>query len=536
MTHGIICAAQPEAAEAGALVLKDGGNAIDAAIACALAQGVVDPLMTGIGGVGSAVVHDAKSGMTENINFLGVAPAAATDDMWLSAIEGETADAFGFMLRDKVNALGHQAPMVPGNLKGYEALLNDYGTKSWSDISRSAIVLADGGWMIRPHVYAYAMQDEEAQGRVHNSDILGYTSEGRTLYLGSDGHIKKPGNLVRNPQLGYLLKTIASEGVDVFYKGDIAGRIADDMKANGGLISKDDLAAYEVVRSPALTGSYRGLNLATNLPGGSGVQVIEALNILEQFDLGTLGHNTPEYIRVLIEAIAYAFNDKRNKVGDPAFVDVPLDQLTDKDYAKSFAAKITANEKASLERMAIAESQDTSHVSTLDEHGNAVTMTHTLGAPSGVIAPGTGFILNGCMGIFDPRPGKAMSIAPGKSYTSSMAPTILFEGNTPHIVIGAPGAAYIPQAITQAIVNSIDFGMTMTEAVSAPRVAITKNQTVEVSNRIPRYVTEEIETMGYGLIRNYLSYAFAGVHGIKVAGDTWQGGADPGRDGVALIV
>ncbi|MEL0018478.1 MAG: gamma-glutamyltransferase [Rickettsiales bacterium] len=539
MTHGIVCAAQPEAAEAGAMALKQGGNAVDAAIACALVQGVIDPLMCGIGGVGSAVVHDAKSGTTENINFLGVAPAAAREDMWEDAIEGETADAFGFMLRDRINAIGPQAVMVPGNLKGYQTLLADYGTMGWQDVSEAAIALADGGWIIRPHVYAYATQDEEAQGRVHNFDILGYTSEGRTLYLGSDGQIKKLGNLVRNPQLGYVLKTIAVEGVDAFYKGEIAGRIADDMKAKGGLITRDDLAAYEVVRSPALEGSYRGLKLATNRPGGSGVQVMETLNVLECFDLAELGHNSPEYIRILAEAIAHAFNDKRNKVGDPAFVDVPLDELTDKGYAKSLAAKIEAGEMTSLERMAVAEaaeSKDTTHVSTLDEFGNAVTMTHTLGAPSGVIVPGTGFILNGCMSIFDPRPGKAMSIAPGKSYTSSMAPAMLFDDEGPQIVIGAPGAAYIPQAIVQAIVNAVDFGMPMSEAVAAPRIAMTKNRTVEVSNRIPRFVTDEIEAMGYGLIRSYLSYAFAGVHGVRRTAAGWQGGADPGRDGVALIV
>ena len=216
MTHGIVCAAQPEAAEAGALVLKAGGNAVDAAIACAVTQGVVDPLMTGIGGVGSALVHDAKSGKTENINFLGVAPASAREDMWVDAIEGETADAFGFILRERINALGHQAPMVPGNLKGYDILLHDYGTMNWSDVTRSAIAYADGGWIVRPHVYFYAMQDEEAQGRVHNTDIVGYTSEGRTLYLESDGQFKSPGSRIRNPVLGRMLKNMASEGNDVF--------------------------------------------------------------------------------------------------------------------------------------------------------------------------------------------------------------------------------------------------------------------------------------------------------------------------------
>ena len=536
MTHGIVCAAQPEAAEAGAMALKNGGNAIDAAVACALAQGVVDPLMTGAGGVGSAVVHDAKSGTTECLNFLGVAPMAAREDMWVDAIEGETADAFGFMLRGRINALGHQAVMVPGNLKGYQALLETYGTLNWLDVCRSAIALADGGWMVRPHVYAYASQDEEAQGQVHNADILGFTAEGRTLYLGPDGQIKKPGNLLRNPQLGNMLKTVAEEGVDAFYKGDIGVRIADDMKAKGGLITRDDLAAYEVVRATPVSGSYRGLKVTTNAPGGSGVQVVETLNILEHFDLRAMGHNTPEYIRTLAEAIAHAFNDKRSKVGDPAFVDVPVGELTDKAYAKALASQIDAGEKAVLQRMDAMESTDTSHVSTLDEYGNAVTMTHTLGAPSGVITLGTGFILNGCMSIFDPRPGMAMSIAPGKSYTSSMSPTILFDDSGPHIVIGAPGAAYIPQAVTQAIVNVVDFGMTMTEAVAAPRIAITKNQIVEVSNRIPQFVTEKIEAMGYGLIRNYLSYAFAGVHGVRSTHDGWQGGADPSRDGVALIV
>ncbi|MBO89070.1 MAG: gamma-glutamyltransferase [Rickettsiales bacterium] len=536
MTHGIVCAAQPEAAEAGALALKAGGNAVDAAIACAVTQGVVDPLMTGIGGVGSALVHDAKSGKTENINFLGAAPASAHEDMWEDAIEGETADAFGFILRERINALGHQAPMVPGNLKGYDILLNEYGTMNWSDVTRSAIAYADGGWIVRPHVYFYAMQDEEAQGRVHNTDIVGYTSEGRKLYLESDGQFRKPGSLIRNPKLSCILKNIASDGIDVFYKGNIAKCIDEDMKAHGGLMTQEDLANYQAVRAPALEGSYRGLRLATNRPGGSGIQVLETLNILENFDLSCLEHNSAEYIRLLAEAISYAFNDKRNKVGDPAFVDVPLDTLSDKNYANAFADKIRAGEKATLTRMNVDEAQDTSHVSTLDEHGNAVTMTHTLGAPSGVIIPGTGFILNGCMGIFDPRVGKAMSIAPGKSYTSSMSPTILFNDAGAHIVIGAPGAAYIPQAITQSIVNTVDFGLSMLEAVSVPRIAITKNQTIEVSNRIPHFVTDEIERMGYGLIRNHLSYAFAGVHGVKTVNDGWQGGADPGRDGVALVV
>jgi len=407
----------------------------------------------------------------------------------------------------------------------------------WADICAAAIQRAEEGRVVRPHVYSYANQDEAAQGRVHNSEILGFTKEGRDLYLGADGLIHRPGTVIRNPDLANTLRLIAAGGVDAYYKGEIAERISDDMASNGGLINREDLANYASVHQPALQSSYRGLGLATNQPGGSGIQVLETLNILENFDLAPMGHNTPNYLRTMAEALAFAYNDKRLEVGDPNFIDVPLDRLTDKTYAADLAARVTRGEAASIDRMAAAaESKDTTHVSTLDEHGNALTMTHTLGAPSGVIVPGTGFILNGCMGIFDPRPGRAMSIAPGKSYTSSMSPTILFEDEAPHIVIGAPGAAYIPQAIIQAIVNSVDFGMRMSDAVAAPRIAVTKNRTIDVSNRIPGYVTEALEAEGYRIDRSHLSYAFAGVHGIKQTDQGWQGGADPGRDGVALVV
>jgi gamma-glutamyltranspeptidase/glutathione hydrolase len=537
MTHGVISAPQPEAVEAGALILKAGGNAVDAGIACALAQGVVDPLMCGLGGVGTALVHVPSIDGPENFNFLGAAPLAAKPDMWVDKIVGETGDGFGFILEGNINALGHQAAMVPGNLAGYWAMHQAYGHLPWADLCSSAIEFASRGWMVRPHVYTYATQDEGALGRVHNSDILGYTEEGRGLYLSDAGVMHRPGTMIKNSGLSYSLALIAKDGAQSLYGGELGECLVDDMATNGGLITIADLENYQVSRRPALTGTYRGFDIATNQPSGSGVQVLETLNILEQFDLTSYTPGAPNYLMLLAEALTYGYNDKRTRVGDPAFVDVPLEALLDKKYAADMATQIKSGQKAELNRLPqFKESTETSHIAVFDEDGNAFSMTHTLGAPSGVIPPDTGFMLNGCMSIFDPRPGQPTSIKPGKSYTSSMSPTLIYRDGTPYLVIGAPGATYIPQAITQAIVNCIDFGMSISDAIAAPRIAVTQNQRIDLSNRIPRYTEEELQATGYGTNRSYLSYAFAGVHGIKIDDGVASGAADPGRDGMALKV
>ena len=537
MKHGIISAPQPEAVEAGALILRAGGNAIDAGIACALTQGVVDPLMCGLGGVGSATVHAPGAGGPESFNFLGVAPRAARADMWESRIVGETGDGFGFILNGNVNALGHQAAMVPGNLAGYGAMHQAYGRLPWADLCKTAIEFAEDGWMVRPHVYSYATQDEGALGRVHNSDILGYTEEGWSLYISDEGTMHRPGTWIKNPGLAESLRLIAKEGVGTLYGGALGLVLTDDMAAQGGLITMADLQDYEVVRQPALRGSYRGHDLATNAPGGSGIQVLETLNILEQFDLNGYELGSPEYIMLMAEALAYAYNDKRTRVGDPAFVDVPVNDLLDKSYAQTLAARIRNGDKAVLNRLPqFKESNETSHIVVFDKDGNAFSMTHTLGAPSGVIPPGSGFILNGCMGSFDPRPGQPTSIKPGKSYTSSMSPTLVYRDGAPYLVIGAPGATYIPQAIAQSIVNCIDFNLSISEAISVPRIAVTQSGRIDISNRIPRFVEADLHANGYETQRSYLSYAFAGVHGIKIEDGVASGAADPGRDGMALKI
>ncbi|MDX2316604.1 MAG: gamma-glutamyltransferase [Gammaproteobacteria bacterium] len=535
MTHGIIVAPQPEAVEAGAVALKRGGNAVDAAITCALVQGVVDPCMTGIAGFGSLHLYLPDDGFHGFIDFHTKAPGAAREDMWADRIEGEARDGFGFFLHDRVNEVGYQSIMVPGNLKGYYEAIEDYGTMDWRDVIAPAIEQADAGFIVRPHVYDFWTKRHDF-GRVATSDKLGFTPAGRRIYFCNDGALPRPGERLRNPEMAESLRRIADGGADVFYNGEMAEQMVADIQANGGLLSLEDLAAYRTRRIEPIWTDYRGYRVASNQPPGGGVMVLEMLNILENFDLTELGHNTPEYIRVVSESMKYATIDKDTRIGDPDFSDVPTDVLIDKDYATELAEIIARGEQSHVERLdTVDESRDTTHICVIDEHGNAVSLTHSLGMPSGVVSEGLGFMYNGCMSVFDPRPGHTGSIAPGKSRFTAMAPTMIFEEEELRIVIGAPGGTWITMGVLQGILNALDFDMSMLEAVAAPRFTA-NSDVIDVCNRIPRFVSDELEAMGYTIARSYLSYTFAGVHAIKVEGGKWSGAADPGRDGMALQV
>lgn len=536
MTHGMISAPQPEAVEAGALMMMRGGNAVDAAVACALVQGVVDPLMCSIAGVGTMQIYMPEKNVHECINFLGKAPAAAHENMWADLLEGETRDGFGFRLRGRVNEMGYQSIAVPGSLKAYWEAATAYGSLDWADLVQPAIEHAEAGRIVRPHVYSYITQQDTALGRVNNIDKLNAFEATRKLFFSGDGELRGLGACIPNPNYAQTLRRIAKDGADAFYSGDIAEEIADEMARHGGLISLEDLKNVATTHTPPLWGEYRGYKFATNRPPGAGLVLLEMLNILENFELAALGHNSPEYIHLLTEAIKYGIIDKAAYMGDPAFVDIPVDRLISKDHAQQFAEKIKAGERAHVERMPLPpESKDTTQVSTIDEHGNAVTMTHTLGMPSGVISENLGFMYNGSMGIFDPRPGRAASIAPGKGYTSSMTPTIVFRDDKPYIVIGAPGATHITLGVMQVILNILEFGMSISDAIAAPRFSVTSDA-IDVSNRIPRYVTDKVEKMGYEIRRSPTSYGFAGVHGVMNDNGVLSGAADPGRDGMALGV
>lgn len=535
MTHGMIVAPQPEAVEAGALALQRGGNAVDAAITCALVQTVVDPQMAGIAGFGTMQVLMPDRGAHECIDFHGRCPAAATPDMWAGMVEGETRDGFGFILKGRVNDMGYQSITVPGSLKAFAEALEAYGTMEWADVLRPAIEQCREGVVIRPHLYSRWVQNDAALGRLNYDEKLRFTEPGRQIYFHLDGRLRRPGERLHNPDMLRTLERVARHGPDIFYAGEIADEIDADMRRNGGLLRREDLESYRTRRTAPLWGRYRDTRIAAPQPPGGGVMVLEILQILESFDLRGLGHNTPEHLRVMAEAQKLATIDKDAHVGDPEFVDVPLDRLLSPAYGAEQAAAIRSGRKAHVERLQAAESRDTTTISVVDKAGNVVVMTHSLGAPSGVITPGLGFMYNGCMAVFDPRPGRTGSIAPGKSRFASMAPTIVFKKDRPYLALGAPGGTQITLAIAQVISNVIDFDMSILEAVCAPRACATSDL-VDISNRIPHYVSDALEAMGYKVARSHLSYAFAAVHGIKLDGERLSGAADPQRDGMALLV
>ncbi len=531
--RAMVVAAQPEAADAGLTTLRAGGNAIDAAIAAALVQGVVDPLMSGLGGFGVLHALDPKTGATLLLDGQGGCPAACTDTMWADRILGETSDGFGFILRDFVNECGHAAVTVPGILAVLSQAHARLGRSPWASLFGPAIELAESGWLVRPHNHTVFTQDERKYGRMNYGEKLGVSADGRRIYLQPDGGYARIGQVIRNPDLAETLRLVAHEGAAAFYTGALASRIAKDMAAHAGLLTTDDLASFVPEEQEPIRVNYRGYKLATNRPPGGGIMVAEMLRILERFDLPSLGHNSPEYIRVVAEAMKIATRDKDAHISDPRFVTPPLDRLLSDDYAEMCAAGIRGMEKVSVPRLQgpAGDAKETTHVSCVDADGLVVSLTHSLGIPSGVIAPGTGFILNGCMSVFDPRPGRAGSIAPGKRRFASMCPSIVTRDGKPVLTLGAPGGTWITLGVLQVLLNVLDWGMGMQEAVSAPRFVATSD-VIDISNRIPRDVERVVETMGYTVKRSALSYAFAGVHGIALFDGAMDGGADPQRDGM----
>lgn len=532
MGRGMVVAPQPEAAEAGAEALERGGNAMDAAIACALVQTAVDPFMCGIAGFGTLQVF-APGGTHETIDFHGRAPLAATPEMWADRVIAETEDGFGFVLEGAVNEIGHQSITSPLSLAAFDLALARHGTRGLSDLIEPAAAWAEGGVTVRPGMRDYWTEVPQA-GRVPHRELV-LRHEGTRAIYGASGDVPEVGAVIRNPDMARTLRRIAERGARDFYEGGIARAMIDDIRAGGGLLSMEDLAAATPTLGEPLWGDYRGLRVATSRPPGGGVQLLEMLNILETFDLAAMGHNSADYVATVAEAMKIATIDKDAKVGDPRFVDVPLAELTSKAYAREHAEAIRAGRRAVVPRMNPGgrPPRDTTQVVAVDGAGMVVTMTHSLGMPSGVVTPGLGFMYNGAMGAFDPRPGRPASIAPGKSRFTAMAPTILFDEAGPMLAVGAPGGTMISMAVLQTILNVVDFGMSAAEATAAPRF-IALSDTIDVSNRILRRVEAELRARGYPVRRSPKSHTFASPHAARRTASGWEGGADPGRDGMAV--
>ncbi len=535
MTQGMVCAPQPEAVEAGVMALKAGGNAIDAAIACALVQTAVDPQMCGIAGFGSMQLYLAAEKKHYFIDFHGRAPLATTPDMWEHLLVSETEDGFGFILEGGVNELGYQSITSPGSLKAFAEAIDKHGNLSFADLLQPAIEYCENGFSIRNHVASY-WNLIEAAGRIPHIEQITRIPATAKIYTKPDGSIYKAGEVLKNPDMARTYRRIAKHGVSDFYEGALANDMIEDMERHNALLGKKDLTSYETETPGPLWGQYHGFDIATNqLPGGGAV-VLEMLNILSHFDLKEMGHNSVDYIKTVAEVMKIATVDKDQHLGDPRFVEAPLDRILSKDYAAEMAARIKSGKRTHVPRVnRTDESKDTTHVCAVDGEGNCVSMTHSLGNPSGVVTEGLGFMYNGCMMVFDPRPGHADSLAPGKSRFTAMSPTIVFRDDKPYLVIGAPGGTYITMGVLQGLLNLLTFGMNAQEAVAAPRFCVTSD-VIEITNRIPRFVEAELTAEGYQVRRSHLSYHFAGVHAIRLTEDGWDGGADPGRDGMAMEV
>jgi gamma-glutamyltranspeptidase/glutathione hydrolase len=536
----MIVAPEPQAVEAGALVLKAGGNAVDAAVTCALVQGVVNPHMCGLGGYALLNAHlpEAANGGGPNAHLLdgpAVAGSKVTPDMWRDALIGLHPDGWGYFLKGKVNDVGYTSVCVPGAVKALAAMLERWGTFTWAQAIQPAAALAEAGFVVNRRL---AQEWQEPPAYPEESSLFDYvlsSAEARRIYL-KDGRAYQAGERIRNPDYARSLRRLAEAGPEDFYTGSLAADMAADLEANGAHVTGQDLASYRLREEPPPLGSYRGYTLTTSQAPHGGPTLIAALNILEGYDLAALGHNSPEYIYRVGMSMKAAFVDRNRYLADPAHVEVPLDWMLSKERAAEWRGRIDGGEPVEAPAEA-STPRDTTHVTVVDGRGNCVALTHSLGASSGAITPGLGFMYNNSMINFHPLPGHPNSIAPRKGRTTGMAPTIVYRDGRPVLVLGAPGASRIITAILQVIVNVLDFGMSLEAAVLAPRFDCQVGP-IRCQARIPEYVCAEVRRR-HPIERVPRSHGgFALVHGIAIDPESGRltGAADTGADGMALEV
>lgn len=466
--NGMVVSSQHLASKIGVEILKQGGNAVDAAVAVGYAQAVVNPCCGNIGGGGFMTIHLAD-GRDTFINFREKAPATARADMYL--------DAEGRVIKN-ASLLGYRAVAVPGTVLGLDTALMKYGTMTRAQAMKPAIQLAREGFILN-------------RG---DTDIIDTTvqairndPEASRLFLRRDGSPLQPGDRLVQKDLARTLEAIARHGPDAFYKGRIPEAIEKAARAGGGIITAADFAAYTVGENAPLSCNYRGyVFLSAPPPSSGGATMCQILNTLGGYDLKAMGFNSAATIHVMTEAMRHAFMDRNTFLGDPAFVQNPLDRLLSKDYAAAIRARIkpekatpTAEVQPGVEPH---EKTETTHYSIVDKQGNAVSTTYTVNGRFGavVIAPGTGFFLNDEMDDFTVKPGvknlyglvqgATNAIAPGKRPLSSMSPTLVTKDGQVFMVLGSPGGSRIISITLETALNVIDHGMAPQEAVDAARI------------------------------------------------------------------
>lgn len=467
--NGMVASEQGLATQVGLDILKQGGNAIDAAVAVGFALAVVLPNAGNIGGGGFMVLHDDKTGKDVAIDFREIAPAKASRDMYLNN-QGNVIDGKSLFT--------HDASGVPGTVAGMEYALKKWGTMPLSKVLEPAIKLADKGFIVSD-VLAQTLKEEKS--------TLGKWSSSKAIFF-KNGEPLKSGDLLVQKDLAKSLRLIAKQGAKAFYQGEIATKIAKEMQSHGGTMTLEDLKAYKVVERQPIIGDYRGYKVVTMPPPSSGgVHLIEILNMLEHYPIKEDGVNSAKNIHHMAESMKLAYADRSEYLGDPDFVKIPVTGLTSKAYANELVKTIDDNKARPSSNIKPGkpqpyESDQTTHFSVMDKAGNAVAVTYTLNLNfgSGIVVEGTGILLNNEMDDFSVKPGvpnafglvggTANAIEAKKRPLSSMTPTIVMKNNKPWLVTGSPGGARIITTVLQSVVNTIDHEMNPAEAIITPRV------------------------------------------------------------------
>ena len=489
-TNGMVSTNHPMGSAAGLEMLAMGGNAMDAAFASAFALSVVEPMMIGIFGAGFINYYDAGRDQFVNIDNYSVAPKAASPDMY-----GTVSDTWPDYMEtvDRANLVGYRSVGVPGALMGWCEAEERYGRLGLDTVVQPAIRYAQRGFPASQYLVDIIGLGKE--------DLAGFTATADVFLPG--GSVPAVGDMIIRADYARTLEAVAKQGPGVLYSGPIGEMVVADMAANDGLIESADFDDYRIHFREPVRGSYRGYDVVSVAPTSSGgTAIIEILNILEGFDVSAQGFGTPAGIHLLAEAMKIAFADRFEYMGDPAFVEVPVAALTTKEYAAARRSEIDPGHARSYvygsPSAYVGEGADTTHLTVADRDGNVVSTTQTIHAAFGskVTTPGTGMLLNNTMNIFDPHPDNANSIAPGKRMVSSMSPTIVMKDGRPFMALGTPGATRIFPSVLQAIVNVIDHGMTLQEAVEAPRVW-SQGQALEVESGVSGEVRTGLAALGH---------------------------------------
>lgn len=512
-SRAIVASNHPLASVAGSEILALGGNAVDAAVATLFALSVVEPMMVSPFGAGFFVIRDGRSGAVATIDNYATVPAAATADMFRPI-----PDNLDYETEGKENDIGYLAVAVPGALRGWAHAVKEYGRLPFARLIEPAIRFAANGFPASGYLIRIITDSQEALARFPAS---------AAVFL-PGGRVPTVGQTIVRTDYARTLRQIADEGAETLYTGTLAQTIAADMAANGGLITRDDLAGYKVVDRAPVRASYRGHEILSMAPPSSGgTHIAQILNLLEAFPVGQgdLAFGTPGYQHLFAEALKIAFADRRQYMADPETTPVPVDWLTSPAYAAERRADIdlnrakdhTAGKVREVAQFLGGEGANTTHLTVIDDEGTIVSTTQTLnsGFGSKVTCPGTGMLLDNCMVLMDPTPGRTNSIAGGKRILSSMSPTIVLRNGAPYLALGTPGGKRIFPAVTQALLNVIDHGMTLQQAVEAPR-CWTQGADLELEANFPNLDELQAALTARGHQVTIVEKVAGGMNGVMV--------------------